>query len=175
MTRVHPLLLAMASLELAVLQALTLLSNFLPGKWPHSSPSRTNSFPYSKAAWQTCKDGFVSSQSLLPSRRSGCALLKRDIEKTLDSFRERLDALQSASVFSAETKIIVSDWTLPKIAGSASSSSQRRTTQSHTPNESDGDSQPLAKKTETFLSLAQKALEEWHQQDDKFQQSAVLA
>ena len=35
---------------------------------------------------------------------------------------------------------------LPKIAGSTSSSSQRLTTQSHTPNESDGDSQPLAKK-----------------------------
>ena len=38
---------------------------------------------------------------------------KNDIDKSLDSLRERLDALQSASVSSVETKNIVSDWLLP--------------------------------------------------------------
>ena len=49
-----------------------------------------------------------------------------DTDKSLGSLRERLDALQSASVSSVETKSIVSGWPVPKIAGSPGSGSHQR-------------------------------------------------
>ena len=45
-------------------------------------------------------------------------------DKTLDCLRERLAAPQTASVSSVETRSIVSDWPLPKVAGSVGSGSQ---------------------------------------------------
>ena len=96
---------------------------FLPVKWPHNSPGRMSSSPSYRTAWPTCRGGFVSSPLLLPVRRSGCVLSKRVrmiLTKKLCSLREL------ASVSSVETKIVVSDWPLPKVTGSASSSSTGR-------------------------------------------------
>ena len=75
-----------------------------------------HSSPFYRTAWQTCEDSFVTSPSLLPARRSGCALSKR-VQTTLIkpwTHCVGLDALQSASVSPVETKSMVSEWPLPK-------------------------------------------------------------
>ena len=64
-----------------------------------------------------------------------------DVDKFLDSLREYLDALRSASV-SVETTSVVSDWPLLKVTASVGTGSHRRPSQSHTPGESVGSSQP---------------------------------
>ena len=66
------------------------------------------------------------------------------------------------------SKSVVSDWHLPKVAGFASSSSNRRLPQSHTPSESAGISQPPRKRQKPSSSPAQKAPEEWYQQNEEF-------
>ena len=78
--------------------------------------------------------------------------------------RASMDALQSASVSSVETKSVVSDWPLPKAAGSASSCLNRRPSQSHTPSKSVGSSQPPGKRHKPSFS----------QQNEEFLRSAVL-
>ena len=88
-----------------------------------------------------------------------------DIDKSLDSLREGLDALQSASVSSVETKSVA----LPKVAGLVGSGSNGRPYHSHTPGESAGSAQPLGKRQKPSISPSQKAPEEWYQQDDEFQ------
>ena len=85
-----------------------------------------------------------------------------DIDKTLDSLRERLDAMQSASV-----------WVLPKIAGCTSSSSTRCPSQNQTPREA-GFSQPPGKRQKRSFSPAKGSPEGWYQQDEEFLRSAVL-
>ena len=84
-----------------------------------------------------------------------------EINKTLANLRANALALQSASVSSVETKNATSGWPLPKIAGSASSSSNGRPSQNRTPGESVGISQPSGKRQKPFFSPAQKAPEEW--------------
>ena len=83
-----------------------------------------------------------------------------DIDKTLASLRASMDALQSASVSSVETKSVVPDWLLPKVAGSMSSGSNRRPSQRHTPGESVGISYPPGKRQKPSFSRAQKGPEE---------------
>ena len=78
-------------------------------------------------------------------------------DKTLDCLRERLAAPQTASVSSIETRSIVSDWPLPKVAGSVGSGSDRQPSQSHTPSESAGSSQPPGKRQKPSFSPPQKA------------------
>ena len=75
-----------------------------------------------------------------------------EIDKTLAELRAHVVALQSAFVSSVETKSASSDWLLPKIAGSTSSGSNRRPSQTQTPDEGPGSpviSQPLGKR-QTF-------------------------
>ena len=100
-------------------------------------------------------------------KHDACA---NDIDKSLDSLRNCLDALQSASVSSVETKSVA----LPKVAGLVGSGSNRRPSQSHTPGESAGSAQPPGKRQKPSFSPSQKGPEEWYQQDDEFQRSAVL-
>ena len=97
-----------------------------------------------------------------------------DVDKTLESLRASMDALQSAPVSSVETKSVVSDWPLPKVAGSTGSGSNRRPSQSHTPGESVGFSQLPGKRQKPSFSPAQKAPEEWYQQDDALCLSSSL-
>ena len=99
---------------------------------------------YLPTALQICSDSPASLLKSPTARRSGCAPNRHVLStstKTLDSLRPRMDAFRPASVSSIETKSIVSDWTLPKIAGSVGSGSNRRPSQTHTPGESVGSSQ----------------------------------
>ena len=73
-----------------------------------------------------------------------------------------------------ETKSVVSNWPLPKIAESAGSGSHRRPSQSLTPGKGEGALQPLETRQKAAFSPAQKAPEEWHQLDDELHRSAVL-
>ena len=128
------------------------------------SPSSSQSSPTASQAFRRSSANSTISQI---ERRNGCTLGKRDPPT---STRPRVLAskhgrLAVSSVFPVETKSVVSAWPLPKIAGSASSSSQRRTSRSHTLRESEGDSQPPGKRQPSF-SPAQKAPEEWYQQDE---------
>ena len=84
-----------------------------------------------------------------------------EIDKTLANLRASAIALQCASVSSAETKSASSDWPLPKIAVSASTSSNRRPSQSHTPGESACISQLPGKRQKPSFSPVQKAPKEW--------------
>ena len=132
---------------------------------PSASPSSSQSSPTTSQAFRRSS---VSSTISQIERRNGCTLGKRDPPtstrlRVLASMHGRLAV---SSVSPVETKSVVSAWPLPKIAGSASSSSQRRTSRSHTLRESEGDSQPPDKRQKPSFSPAQKAPEEWYQQDE---------
>ena len=89
----------------------------------------------------------------------------------IPSASKKKGASSSASVSSVETKSASSDWRQPKAAGSARSSSNRRPSQSHTPGESVGISQPPGKRQKPSFSPAQKAPTEWyHQEEEEFLQ-----
>ena len=66
--------------------------------------------------------------------------LANSIGKTLDGLRERLNALQTASVSSVEMRSIVSERLLPEVVGSVGSDSNKRPSQSQTPGETVGSS-----------------------------------
>ena len=80
-----------------------------------------------------------------------------DIDKTLVYLRASMEPLQSTSVSSIETKSVDSDSPMPEVAGSARSGSNRRPSQSHTPSESVGISQPPGKKQKPSFSPTHKA------------------
>ena len=116
-------------------------------------PSSSCLFPC--AVWNSpflarCRDSSTHLPMPPAARLYGCATTTS--ARTISTSPWRLyviaclDALQSASVSSVETKSLLSDWPLPKDAGSAGSSFHRRTSQSHTLGESGGDSQPPEKR-----------------------------
>ena len=85
------------------------------------------------------KGNSVNSPSL-PVRPNGCVLLNR-VRTTLMKLRIRyVSALTPCNLpqSSVETKSVVSDWLLPKIARSATSSSTRRPSQNQPPGEGTG-------------------------------------
>ena len=134
----------------------------------------------SHTAWQTCRDSSAPLPMPPPARRNGCVattsarIRANDVDKSLATLRDSLNALQSASVSSVETKSTVSDWPLPKIAGSAGCGSYRRSSQSVTPGESEGGPLPPGKRPKPTCLPAQPAPDAWHQQGKEFQRSAVL-
>ena len=116
-------------------------------------PSSSCLFPC--AVWKRCRD---SSTPMPPvARLNGCAVTTSARTTLTSPWRlymiACLNALQSASVSSVETKSLLSDWPLPKVAGFAGSSFHRRTSQSPTLGESGGDSQPPGKRQKpAFIS-----------------------
>ena len=157
------LLLVMASLQSAAQQAPTLGPNFLPVKLP---------FALQNEQFSTLQNSMADRQRQLRELTIITARTREwmrsfethsnDIDKALDSLRERLDAMQSASL-----------WPLPKIAGSTSSSSTRCPSQNQTPREA-GISQLPGKRQKRSFSPAQESPEGWYQQDEEFLRSAVL-
>ena len=125
------------------------------------SPVSPKNSPFSRAVWERCRDSSTHLPMPPVARLCGCGTTTS--ARTISTSPWRLyviaclDALQSASVSSVETKSLLSDWPLPKVAGSAGSSFHRRTSQSPTLGESGGDSQPPGKRQKPAF-MAQLAL-----------------
>ena len=98
--------LAMASLAPACQPVHVLRSNNSFASWPHRSPVRMSSLPYSPAVWQTCRKSFVISPTLPPARRSGCAHMN-DIDKSLVIARVTGRLAVSIGLFSGNAESLV--------------------------------------------------------------------
>ena len=111
-----------------------------------------------------------------PARRNGCVattsarICAKDIDKSLATLRESLNARQSASVSSVETKSVVSDRPLPNFTGSAGSGSHHKASR---PARVRVGFLPPGKCQKPRFT-AHLAPVSWYQQGEEFQRSAVL-